>query len=337
MTLYMILQALLIMSLAIVFALLFNGVERKIVARMQARIGPPLLQPFFDLRKLLIKENIVPDTAIKWIFNISPIMAFATALVFFLYIPFLGMNAVLKEHADMILVLYLLALPPLFLAIGGFASGSSYASIGAQRELVLMISYEFVLAALVFSSAWLYSTKFPDMPVFSMDIENRQSPWNLMGPIGFLGLLLLLISALAVMPAKAGKLPYDISEAKTEIADGVLVEYSGINLALLYITQALRTLGFATFIVFLFFPNGLKSLSFGPNELLVIANIFLYLINVFLVMFFSAFFVSAVTARLKVDQAAGFYILRIFLLAILGLLLVTIDITFGGFIYAFFH
>ena len=75
------LEALIIILLALFIALLFNGIERKLIARMQARIGPPITQPFIDVKKLFIKENIVPDNAIPWIFNAMPLIALASSLL----------------------------------------------------------------------------------------------------------------------------------------------------------------------------------------------------------------------------------------------------------------
>jgi len=325
---YTIANALIIIFAALFISLLFHGIERKIVARMQARIGPPLLQPFIDIKKLFMKENIVPDSAVKWLFNLMPIVALSSAIVLFLYIPF-GMPAILNEHGDLILVLYLLSIPPLALAIGAFASGSSFAAVGAQRELVLLISYEFVLSVVIFSFAWLLSVCTQNTNVFSLNAPALNPPWSLVGPIGFIGIALLLISTLAVMPGKAGKIPADIAEAKTEIAEGVLVEYSGFNLALLYMTQAVRTFGFAALIVALFFPWNASIFIDIPKDT-VLEPIF-FILKAGLVMFFSAFFISAAVARFKVDQAARFYISTVFSIALLGLLLILLDLTLRGF------
>lgn len=330
MILYMIANALLITFAALFLSLLFNGIERKIVARMQSRIGPPLLQPFIDIKKLFMKENIVPDTAVGWLFNLMPAVALCSSLLLFLYVPFGGAPALLGAYGDIILVLYLLAIPPLALAIGAFASGSSFAGIGAQRELVLLISYEFVLSVIVFSFAWLFSVCCPQANAFSLATASENVAWRAVGLIGVVGIALLLISALAVMPAKAGKIPADLAEAKTEIADGALVEYSGTNLALLYITQASRTLGFATLIVALFFPWNLSAILAIPDWLAWIFDFMFFVLKAFLVMFFSVFFISAVASRFKVDQAARFYIVRIFSIALLGLLLIALDLSLRG-------
>jgi formate hydrogenlyase subunit 4 len=99
------------------------GVDRIVTARMQARIGPPLSQPLTDLRKLFIKENVVPANAIPWLFNLAPVIALASALTILLYIPVGGYPPVLSGGGDLILVMYLLTLPALALVAGGFSSG----------------------------------------------------------------------------------------------------------------------------------------------------------------------------------------------------------------------
>jgi len=109
-----IIGAIVIAFLGIVIGLVYKGIDRKLAARMQARVGPPIRQPFLDFFKLMIKENIVPQNAVPWIFN----------------------------YGDIILIVYLLTLPAIGMVVGGFASGSPYANVGAQREMVMMMSYE---------------------------------------------------------------------------------------------------------------------------------------------------------------------------------------------------
>lgn len=325
-TLYSATWALIVIFLGLFIALLFNGIERKLIARMQARIGPPIIQPFIDVKKLLMKENIVPDNAIPWLFNAMPLIALASALLVLLYIPFGGMPALLQNYGDLILVVYVMLIPSLALAIGAFASGSPYASVGAQREIVLMISYEFVLSVIVIAVAWLFSLTFPQASAFSFATISEHAIWSLAGPLGIAGIFLLFISSLAVMPAKAGKLPIDIAEAKTEIADGVLVEYSGRNLALLYMAQAARMLAFASLIVAIFLPWNLSGIFplYGLQAL--IGDFVFFLLKVFVVMFIGGIFVSAASARLKIDQAAKCYIAFIFLVSLIGLTLIGMDL-----------
>jgi len=129
-----------------IVGLLYRGVDRKIAARMQARIGPPLRQPFLDLGKLLVKETVIPKTAVAWLFSAMPFLAVIASFTALLYLPWGPFGPVLEGHGDAILVLYLLAVPALAMALGGFASGSPLGVVGAQRELVMLVSYEFPLA-----------------------------------------------------------------------------------------------------------------------------------------------------------------------------------------------
>lgn len=336
MTLHLILiqflfPALLLMASALFFALAINGIERKIIARMQSRTGPPLTQPFIDLKKLFIKENIVPGTATPWLFNAMPFIALASSLLIFLYLPFMGSEPLLQHYGDIILVLYALMIPSLALAIGAFASGSSFAAIGAQREIVLMASYEFVLAIIIVTLAWLAALCCPAQNAFSFAVFSSNPAWLETGIIGLTGLAMLFISSLLVMPAKAGKLPIDAGEAKTELAEGALAEYSGKNLAMLYLSQALRGLALATLITALFIPFNISpflNLS-GVSAHAIDALFFLF--KVFTIMLFSIILLSAVTARMRIDQASKYYLSIILLISLTGLFLTGLDFIWSAF------
>jgi formate hydrogenlyase subunit 4 len=112
----------------IVFGLLYKGVDRKISAHMQGRIGPPIRQPFRDVRKLFTKENIVPENAIPWVFHLAPLIGLVGTITILLYLPLIpqtgGLVPLLPASGDLILILYLLMIPSLAMVVGGFASGS---------------------------------------------------------------------------------------------------------------------------------------------------------------------------------------------------------------------
>jgi NADH-quinone oxidoreductase B subunit len=187
----MIFRILLILAVpvfGIFLGLLYKGIDRIVTARMQGRVGPPVTQPFRDVSKLLVKENIVPENAVKWVFNSMPALALASSICILLYVP-LGMEPVMEGYGDMILVLYLLIFPSLALVFGAFASSSVYADVGGQREMVKMMSYEFPLATAVLSVAWLlYSSNVTN--VFSFSAAMSNPVWGLVGVPGFAGLLL---------------------------------------------------------------------------------------------------------------------------------------------------
>ncbi|HIE47931.1 TPA: NADH-quinone oxidoreductase subunit H, partial [Candidatus Bipolaricaulota bacterium] len=214
-------QAALVLGGGTLLALVYKGFDRKLAARMQGRIGPPIRQPFLDLGKLLVKETVVPRTAVRWVFNLMPFLALVAAGTVLLYLPVGPFAPVLSGYGDVIVVLYLLALPAIAMALGGFASGSPYGVVGAQRELVMLMSYEFPLAVVVVALAWRVA-ELGAGPAFSLATLAGNPLWAQVGPLGVLGLALLLVALLVVTPAELSKIPFDIPEAETEIAGGLM-------------------------------------------------------------------------------------------------------------------
>lgn len=313
-------------AIGIVLGLLLKGLDRMLSARMQARVGPPITQPFRDIKKLFIKENIVPKDAVKWLFHLMPIVSLVSSLVILFYIPIGGMMPVLEGHGDIILVLYLLLIPSLSLVIGGFVSASPYSRVGAQREMVTMLSYEFPLAIAFISVAWLISISVPGINAFSFSVISANLAWSLVGPAGFLGLLLLLIIMILVMPGELGNIPFDVGHAETEIAGGILSEYSGRNLALFYLSDAVKMVVFGSIVIALFMPQGIAS-YFGLVGYLALAiNALFYLLKLFVVLFIGSMFVRVAIARLRINQVVKVYWGYATVIALLGLVLIGIDI-----------
>ena len=220
-------------AFGLIFGLFYKGVDRKLSAHMQGRIGPPLRQPFRDVVKLFTKENIIPENAISWIFNLAPLVGLVATITILLYLPLGGFQPLFMGKGDLILILYLLLIPSLAMVVGGFSSGSPYATVGAQREMATMMAYEFPLAIIIISIAWRLSLE-GGTAVFSLTTMSSIPVWNIAGPLGFIGFIILLLVLLIVTPAELSKIPFDSPEAETEIAGGLLVEYSGRNLAMFY-------------------------------------------------------------------------------------------------------
>lgn len=309
-----------------VVGLLYLGVDRKLVAHMQGRIGPPIIQPFRDVEKLLMKESIVPDGSIPWLFRAAPMFCLIAAGALLLYIPLFGQPALLGGYGDAIVVLYLLTVPSLAMVVGGFASGSPYATVGGQREMVVMMSYEFPLALTIVALGWRIG-QVTDANPFMLSTMASYPIWNLVGPVGFVGVAILLFVLLVVTPAELSKVPFDIPEAETEIAGGLLVEYSGRNLALYYLGTAVRTLVMAALIVALFFPYKLSGLM-GMEAAVPMAalDVVWFLIKVFLVLFVCVMVVRSAMARFKIDQATRIYFIWVTIIGLFGLLLVWVDL-----------
>lgn len=308
-----------------IFGMLYRGIDRKLVAHMQGRVGPPIVQPFRDVQKLLMKENIIPDGAISWLFNAAPFLALVSTSSLLLFIPLFGQPALLGTYGDMILVLYLLIIPSLAFVVGGFASSSPYATVGAQREMIIMMSYEAPLAVVALGIAWRIG-QITDANPFLMSTISQNPIWNLLGPVGIVGALLMLLTLVVVTVGEAAKVPFDVAEAETEIAGGLLVEYSGRNLSLFYLSDVIKTFAMASLVVALFIPYNLSPLlgvttAFPAG---VIDGLF-FLVKVFAVMFVSISLIRAGMARFKISQASTVYVIAMTAVALVGMFLIWVD------------
>ena len=324
----------------IIFGLFYKGIDRKISARMQGRIGPPLRQPFRDVRKLFTKENIVPENAIPWVFHLAPLVGLVGAISILLYLPIGGFHplasgAIMVDGqplilGDLILILYLLMIPSLALVIGGFASGSPYATVGAQREMATMIAYEFPLAVIIITIVWkIGSTSSGGLGLpnaFAMSTIAANPVWSTAGPLAFIGFIILLLVLIIVTPAELSKIPFDSPEAETEIGGGLLVEYSGRNLAMFYLMDSVKTVVMASVIVALFFPYNLSEwsiLSIESGSYLAFAvDIIFFLVKVLIIIIFSVTLIRVAVARLKIDQIVYTYWVPLTLMALVGLICV---------------
>jgi formate hydrogenlyase subunit 4 len=315
----------------IVFGLIYKGIDRKISAHMQGRIGPPIVQPFRDVRKLFTKENIIPDNAVPWVFNMAPLIGLVGAISILLYLPIVpqpegGLAPLVTFGGDMILVLYLLIIPSLALVIGGFASGSPYATVGAQREMATMIAYEFPLAIIIITLAWkLGSTTSGGLGLtnaFALSTITTNPVWHVSGPFAFIGFIILLIVLVIVTPAELSKIPFDAPEAETEIGGGLLVEYSGRNLAMFYLMDSVKTVVMGSIIVALFFPYNLSPVIGIAGYPAAIIDFIFFLVKILIIIIFSVTLIRVAVARLKIDQIVYTYWVPLTLLALVGLIFI---------------
>ena len=198
-----------------VIGLLLAGIDRKVLARMQKRVGPPLVQPFYDFFKLMGKETIIPHAANKVAYLAAPVIGFVSLVVMMLFIPIFGFSA-FSGKADLIVILYLLTIPAVSLIIGGSASGSPYAGIGISREMVTMMAYELPLVIVLLAVAKKVGG---DSLCFSLqEIVGWQAANGL--AISKWALIPAALAMLLVIPAEVGTQPFDVAEAETEICEG---------------------------------------------------------------------------------------------------------------------
>lgn len=315
--------------LGIVFGLILSGIDRRIVARMQARVGPSLLQPFTDVRKLFAKQNVVPANAIPCLFHAMPIVALASAVAVLLYLPFGSFAPVLGEWGDVILVLYLLLVPSLALVIGGFASGSPYATVGAQREMVSMIAYELPLAVAVIAVAWRLMAAGVAEP-FSLLTLMETPVWNVVGPLGMIALLILLVMMAWVTPGELSKIPFDSPEAETELTGGILVEYSGKNLGLFTLSQAVKMVAMSAFGIILLLPWNLSPFLGLTGTAAGAIDLVFFVLKVLFVVIVSVTVVRTMMARFRITQVVGLYWLVLGGLGVLAIVLMMADAFLAG-------
>jgi formate hydrogenlyase subunit 4 len=273
--------------LVLAVAPLCQGLLRKITARIQSRVGPPLLQPYFDLLKLLGKEDIESGEA-PVMQRFAVYLSFAVVLVLCCLVP-LGFAAPMNSAADMIFVIYLLALSGICTLLTGLAAGSTYSLVGISREMMTMIVLEPLFAiALVIGAIHTQS--------FRLDSVLRGSPYSSPG-IPWSGLIMLAVMLFSFQ-AFVQRVPFDISEAETELMDGPLMEYSGPKLALLRYAQMVKLVLYSSLFVNLFLPWG-SEFFFPAAWLLFWSKVFAMVLLVTLV--------AATHARYRIDQALRFF------------------------------
>jgi formate hydrogenlyase subunit 4 len=297
----------------VIGGLILSGIDRKLLARMQKRIGPPILQPFYDFFKLLGKETIVPRNAAKKAFLAAPVIGLISLITVSLFIPVFKFSP-FSTYADLIVVIYLLTIPAVALIVGGSASGSPYAGVGISREMVAIISYELPMVVSLLAIAKKVGLALNNgVMTFSLAQIVEYQAQN--GPLFTkISIIPAFIAMLLVIPCKVGSLPFDIAEAEIEICEGPLVEYSGAPLAIFKLNHAIKMLVMTSLFVTLFLSGA------GTGVFAVDAVI--QFILMIIVMFFSVTLLKAITARLRVEQTLKFYWTYPTALAFLSLILV---------------
>ena len=292
--------------------LLLCGIERKIVARMQKRVGPPVIQPFYDFFKLCGKETIIPAAANKTIYLLAPIIGLTALVVIQLFIPIFSFTA-FSGMADVIVILYLLLIPALSEILGASASGSPYAGVGLSREMVTIISCELPLVLILLAVGKVAGNAAGTGVSFSLSaIRDYQTANGCM--ILKPSLIPAAIAMLLVIPGEIGSHPFDAAEAETEICEGMLAEFSGAPLAIYKLSHAVKMLTMTSLFAALF-------LGGAGTGLIIVDALIVFAIGVVITICVVAL-INAVTARLKIEQLFKYYWTVVSGLALLSVILV---------------
>jgi len=293
-------------TLALGFVL--RGVDRKVTARVQYRVGPPLIQPAIDVLKLMAKETLMPATARGTMFLMAPVVGLAAtavaAAILWRALLWPGETAFV---GDLVVVIYLLVVPALMTIVGASASGNPHASVGAARELKLLMSYELpmLLAVLVPVAQAGWS--------FELGAIQQATPalYGVSGVIAF-------VIAIICMQAKLGQVPFDLAEAECEIMSGVYVEYSGPSLATFLMTRAMLTAVMPLLLVMVFWGGVTQSVggwaAFAGKYLLLVVLVTL---------------IRNTNPRLRIDQVVRFFWFRLAPAGVVAMILALVGITKG--------
>jgi NADH-quinone oxidoreductase subunit H len=284
--------------------LVYEYVDRKLVAQFQNRIGPRWFQPLADILKLLAKEEVTPEGVNPQLFVALPVVALAASLTAALYVPMFGLQATFSFRGDLVVTLYLLSMMTLCIGLAGANSIDRFSIIGATRTLTQLFSYEapFLLALLgpaIVAGTW----QIGDINQYAMT-----HTWLIVTqPIGFIVAVIGLMGKLELPP-------FDAPEAETEIVSGALTEYSGRGLALFRIGKDVELVIGLTLVV-AFYLGGL-----GNPLVFLLKTLVLLLVTAGL---------QSLFARLRIDQTVGMWWRIGALVALVQLLAVIIGLFIG--------
>jgi len=268
---------------------LFEGVIRKLKARIHSRKGPPITQPYLDLIKLLGKEDLRVSQGL--VFRVAPLVIMGAVLMIALLIP-MGAGAPLAAWSDLIVLLYIMTMVAVGIMMVAFASGSPYAYVGASREMMMVLTTEPVVVIALIVAALKSHTLMLDGMVGWQLAHHPSISMVLAGGAFFLAL-----------QAQVGKLPFDIAEADQEIMGGPFIELSGPRLALVRWSFHMRLLLFSVLLVQVFVPWPV----FAVGALNIVGNLAKAFVVVVLVGL-----IDVVNPRLRIDQSMNYFTRIIF-------------------------
>jgi len=291
-----VIQIIVLPIVALAIGIFFLGLYRKIMARIQWRYGPPLVQPVIDIIRLFFQRG----TSHGIVFDLGLVLSLGGAMAVILFMPF-AQWCPLSGSGGLLVILYLMLLIPLGIALSGGQGANPNISIGISRKLILALGYEVPLLLVLLSVMTQYNT----ISIVDVVGSQRDSVWALFSwPLFIPGIAYLLI-----LPAVLGVRPFDITSAPQEISSGPMVEYGGKYLALAHIQHGLTLfIGVALFV----------NLFLGGA-----ANPVIFFVKM-LVVFVLSVLINAVFPRFRIEQAVRYLWKWPAVLAFLGLVITVV-------------
>ena len=256
------------MLVVLLLSPLLAGFVRKVKARLLRRQGPPLLQPYLDLIRLMRKDVVLADSA-SWLFRVIPYIVFAGTWVAASLVPTFRSGLMFSWSADLIAIIALLGSARFFLALAGLDVGTSFGGIGSSREVMIASLAEPAMLMIVFTLALVAgSTQLSSMAAFMVSPE--------VGLRVSLGLALLALIMVAI--AENARIPIDNPATHLELTmvhEAMVLEYSGRHLALIDLSSELKLLLYISVIGCLFAPWGIAGPDAGALALAVSVVIYI--------------------------------------------------------------
>jgi len=235
--------------------------ERKVMADMQARLGPMrvgphgLLQPIADALKLLIKEDIIPESSDKWIFWMAPLLSVTAGMLAMAVLPFGPVFQIADLNVGLLFVLGISSMGIYGIVLGGWASNSHYSLLGAMRSSAQLVSYE-TAAGMALVSAVILGGSLSTRAL--VEIQSQKHVWFIfLAPVGF---FLYLVASIA----ETNRAPFDMPEAESELVAGYMTEYSGFRWALYFLAEYTNMIVVASIATTLFLGGWLRPFPNTP-------------------------------------------------------------------------
>ena len=286
-----IVEFILVPLIALFMGLLFLGLFRKIMARIQWRYGPPITQPVIDIIRMLSQRAVSHG----FLFDLGLVLSLAVSFVVVLFLP-LG-NMALFESGGLLIILYLMLISPLGIALSSGESGNPNSSIGISRKFLLALGYEVPLLLVLLTAMSYYDT------ISLSEIVRIQAVrgWS----FGSIPLLLSGLAYFLILPAILGVRPFEVVGAAQEISSGPMVEYGGKFMAFSRVHHGLQEFIGISLFVNLFLGGGDLFGLFGVYANSFIGNLLavvVFLVKL-LIVFTLGVFINAVFPRFRIEQA----------------------------------
>jgi formate hydrogenlyase subunit 4 len=282
--------------LVLLLAPLLTGYVRKVKAHLLRRRGPPVIQPYRDLLKLLRKEVVLAENA-SWVFRVAPYIIFATTWVAAALVPTFATGLALSPAADLIAIVALLGSARFMLALAGMDVGTSFGGIGSSREMMIASLAEPAMLMVVFTMSLLAGST-----QLSFIAAAMQGP-----EVGLrVSLALALVALLMVAIAENGRIPVDNPATHLELTmvhEAMILEYSGRHLAVIELASFLKLLLYVSVIGCMFFPWGLA--QSGQGAAAYLAGTAVYVLKLAACGFVLAVFETAI-AKMRVFRYSDF-------------------------------